>query len=232
VAYRMPTVTELYQAITTGTQLTVPNPNLKPERANSYELAAEYKTDITRVRLSLFREDIANALLSQSALLLPGSTTLFSFVQNVDRTRAEGVELVGDQDDFLVNGLDLSGSLTYVNGRTIKDTAFAAAVGKFIPQLPRLRGDAVATYHVTEALALTLAGRYSDRSFGTIDNSDPDSHTFQGFDDYMVMDVRAHYQMDDNWSASFGVDNLNSDKYFLFHPFPQRSFVMEIHYAQ
>ena len=62
VAYRMPTVTELYQAITTGTQLTVPNPNLKPEHANSYELAAEYKPDGTRVRLSLFREGISNAL--------------------------------------------------------------------------------------------------------------------------------------------------------------------------
>ena len=46
------------------------------------------------LRLSLFEEDIANALLSQSAPLLPGSTTLFSFVQNVDRTRARGVELV------------------------------------------------------------------------------------------------------------------------------------------
>ena len=53
-AFRMPTVTELYQAITTGTQLTVPNPNLKPERADSYELAAEYKTDVTRLRLVTF----------------------------------------------------------------------------------------------------------------------------------------------------------------------------------
>ena len=200
-AYRMPTVTELYQAITTGTQLTVPNPNLRPEHANSYELAAEYKTDTTRLRLSLFREDISNALLSQSAPLVPGSTTLYSYVQNVDRTRAQGVELVGSQNDVLIDGLDLSASLTYVNGRTVKDTAFPAAVGKYIPQLPKLRGDAVITWHATDALALTLAGRYSDRSFATIDNSDPDSHTFQGFDGYMVVDARAHYQIDGNWSA-------------------------------
>jgi iron complex outermembrane receptor protein len=232
VAYRMPTVTELYQAITTGTQLTVPNPNLKPEHANSYEVAVEYKVDDTRVRLSLFREDLTNALLSQSAPLVAGSTTLYSYVQNVDRTRAQGVELVASQGDAFFDGLDLSGSLTYVDGHTIKDTAFPAAVGKFIPQLPKLRGEAVATYHVTDALALTLAGRYSDKSFGTIDNSDPNSHTFQGFDGYLVADVRAHYQIDDNWSASVGVDNLNNDKYFLYHPFPQRTFVMEIHYAQ
>ena len=96
---------------------------------------------------------------------------------------------------------------------------------------PATRGSASGLLHPL-ALALTLAGRYSDRSFGTIDNSDPNSHTFQGFDGYMVLDVRAHYWIDNNWSASAGVDNLNNDKYFLYHPFPQRSFVMEIHYAQ
>ena len=106
VAYRMPTVTELYQAITTGTTLTVPNPNLKPERASSYELAAEHRTDDGFVRLSYFEEDITSALLSQSAPLVAGSATLFSFVQNVDRTRAQGVELVADQNDVFFDGLE------------------------------------------------------------------------------------------------------------------------------
>jgi iron complex outermembrane receptor protein len=231
-AFRMPTVTELYQAITTGTQLTVPNPSLKPERADSYELAAEYRTDVTRVRLSLFREDIANALLSQSAPLVPGSTTLFSYVQNVNRTRAQGVELVGDQRDALIDGLDLSGSITYVNGRTVKDAAFPAAVGKFIPQLPKLRAELVASYRATDDLTLSLAGHYSDRSYGTIDNSDPVSTTFTGFSEFMTLDARTRYQIDDNWSVAAGIDNITNDKYWEYHPFPQRTFVMEIHYAQ
>ena len=231
-AYRMPTVTELYQAITTGTVLSVPNPNLKPEHANSYELAAERKTEDGRVRLSLFHEDIANALLSQSAPLLPGSTALFSFVQNVDRTRTNGMELVVEQYGVVFSGLDLSGSLTYADGHTVKDTAFPAATGKFLPQLPKLRGNATATYHVDDALSLTLAGRYSDRAYGTIDNSDPVSQTFQGFAGYLVVDARANYRWDEHWNVSAGVDNLNNDKYFLFHPFPQRTFIMEIHYAQ
>ncbi len=230
-AFRMPTVTELYQAITTGTTLTSPNPNLKPERANSYELAGEYKTDDANLRLSLFREDVANALLSQSTLV-PGTTTITSFVQNVDSTRANGIELVAEKNNAFNQPLDLQGSLTYVIGKTDRDAAFPAAVGKFIPQLPKLRGEISATYHVNDALALTVAGRYSDKSFGTIDNSDPYSHTYQGFDGYFVADARVHYQWDDNWSVSAGVDNIGDTKYFLFHPFPQRSFVMEIHYAQ
>jgi iron complex outermembrane receptor protein len=231
-AYRMPTVTELYQAITTGTQLTVPDPNLKPEHDNSSELAAEYKKTDGRMRLSLFREDISNALLSQSAPLVPGSSTLFSYVQNVDRTRAQGAELVVDQNNAFLEGLELSGSVTYVIGKTVKDTVFPAAVNKFIPQLPKLRAEGVATWRPDDAWAFTLAARYSDRSFGTIDNSDPVSQTFQGFGNYLVADARVHYQWDENWSLSAGIDNLNNDKYFLFHPFPQRSFVMEIHYAQ
>jgi len=230
VAYRMPTVTELYQAVSTGTILTVPNPNLKPERASSYELSAERRTDNGFVRLSLFEEDISNALLSQSAPLLPSSTALFSFVQNVDRSRARGLELVVDQYDAFVPGLELMGSLTAVDARVRADAAFAPAVNRFLPQVPKLRANAMATYRLDD-WAFTLGARYSDRSFGTIDNSDPVSQTYQGFAGYFVVDTRLQYRIDEHWRLSAGIDNLNNDKYFLFHPFPQRIAILEIHFA-
>jgi iron complex outermembrane recepter protein len=105
-------------------------------------------------------------------------------------------------------------------------------VNKLIPQLPKLRANLVATYRPDNAWAFTLGARYSDRSFGTIDNSDPVSQTYQGFAGYFVFDTRVRYRMDQNWALSAGVDNINGDKYFIFHPFPQRTFVMEVHYAQ
>ncbi len=230
VAYRMPTVTELYQAVTTGAVLTVPNPNLKPERASSYELAAERRTSNGLLRLSVFEEDITSALLSQSAPLLPGSNILFSFVQNVDRTQVRGVEFVIDQYDVLFPGLELMTSVTAADGRIRQDNGFAAAVGKFLPGVPKLKANALATYRPDDRWSFTLGARYADRSFGTIDNSDPISQTYQGFAGYLVADARARYQLDENWNVALGVDNLNNDKYFLFHPFPQRTFVMEVHY--
>jgi iron complex outermembrane receptor protein len=229
---RMPTVTELYQAITTGTVLTVPNSSLKPEHADSYELSAQHKTESGLLRLTFFQQKISNALLSQSAPLLPSSDTLFSFVQNVDRTRARGAELIADQYDAFISGLELSGNLTAVDARIVRDTAFANAVNKRIPQLPVLRANLLATYRPDDVWAFTLGARYSDRSFGTIDNSDPVSQTYQGFAGFLVFDTRVRYRVDGNWTLSAGIDNLNGDKYFLFHPFPQRTFVMEIHYAQ
>ena len=105
-------------------------------------------------------------------------------------------------------------------------------MNKFVPQLPKWRANAVATYRPDDDWSFTLGARYSDRSFGTIDNSDPNSHTYQGFDGYFVVDAHAQYRWDKNWTLSAGVDNLNNDKYFLFHPFPQRTFLMEVKYAQ
>lgn len=78
---------------------------------------------------------------------------------------------------------------------------------------------------------MTLAARYSDRVFATADNSDTVTHTFQGFDPYFVVDARVRYQIDKRWSAALGIDNLANRKYFLFHPFPQRTASAELRFS-
>ncbi|MDB5475397.1 MAG: putative TonB-dependent siderophore receptor [Phenylobacterium sp.] len=228
VANRFPTVGELYQAITTGQILSVPNPNLRPERAVSSELSAERRWSKASLRVSIFDERIRDALLSQTAPL--GAFTA-SFVQNIDRTRATGIELVGDRKDLWVHGLELSGWVTYLDTEIVKDAAFPAAVGKRLPQLPRWRGAVVATYAATPKLDLTLAARYSDRAFATIDNSDHNANTYQGFGADFVADARASYRVTERLTADLAVTNLNDRKYVLFHPFPQRTVVADLKWA-
>ena len=225
LAYRFPTVTELYQAITTGATLSVPNPNLKPERSLSSELSVERSWTGGSLRLSEFDERIHDTLLSQTAPLPAGSTTLASYVQNVDRTHATGVEIVARQRDILIPGFELSGWVTYVNARTDGDAAFPAAVGKTLPQVPHWRGSVVATYSPAPGLAVTLAARYSDKAYGTIDNTDFIANTYQGFGAYLVADAHVRYQVSEHVAADIGLNNLNDRAYFLFHPFPQRTVV-------
>lgn len=228
-AWRFPTVTELYQAITTGPTITSPNPNLRPEQALSEELAIQRGGERNFVRLSVFNEIINDALLSQSAPLIPGSTTLFSYVQNVDRVRTYGTELAFQQSDVLPN-LDLSGSVTWVDPRIRADAAFPAAVGKHPPQIPTTKATIVTTWRPGKHWSLTAAGRYSSRSFGTIDNSDPVSFTYQGFGSYFVADLRATVSITDHWRLALGVDNVADRRYFLFHPFPGRTFSAELNW--
>ena len=224
-AWRFPTVGELYQIVTTPVPA-VPNPNLKPERALSEELAIEHHHAHGSIRLSFFNESVKDALLSQTGPL-PGTTQLGTFVQNVDRTRARGIELAVQRTDLLPR-FDLSGSVTYADATTRKDTVLPTAQGKLLPQVPHWKASVVGTWRPVDRVSLTAAGRYSSRNFGTLDNSDVVGNVYQGFYKYFVVDLRADVRVGDHMTFALGVDNVNNDKYFLFHPFPQRSLFMQV----
>lgn len=226
-AYRFPTVGELYQAVTTGNVLTSPNPDLEPERALSEELAVERKDRNGTMRLSLFNESIEDALISQSAILVPGLPAV-NYVQNIDRTRARGIEFAVQRTNFPANRIDLSGSATYTDATTRKDLAFPGAVGKTLPSVPRWKATAVVTWRPEDAVTLTVAARYASRNYGTLDNSDAVGNTYQGFYKYLVVDLRAKFRITDHYGFAIGVDNVNNDRYFLFHPFPQRTVHAEV----
>ena len=67
--------------------------------------------------------------------------------------------------------------------------------------------------------------------WATVDNTDVYTHTYQGFDSFFVVDTRLSYQWDKQTRAAIGIDNLNNRKYFLFHPFPQRTLFAELRHS-
>ena len=150
-------------------------------------------------------------------------------MQNVGHDRSRGVELVGAQT--LPGHVELSGWLTYVDSRITEDAAFPQAVGKQIPALPRLRGAVVASWRPTSTVTATLAGRYSDRSFGAVDNSDTYADTYTGFGAYFVMDAKVRWRVRPNVELDAGVNNLTDRSYFLFHPFSQRTWIAGVRWT-
>jgi iron complex outermembrane receptor protein len=231
-AVRFPTVGELYQLVSTGLTYAVPNPDLKPETVRSGELAIEHPIDQGLLRLSLFQENTRQALVSQTATL-PSVAVPVTYVMNVGELRNRGIELVAQKDHVLIPGLELSGSVTFVDSTILSNDSFASTTGttsegKRAPYVPRWRATAVATYRPNAAWAFTLAGRYSGRQYSTLDNTDNTPQVFGAFDSFRVFDARVHYQINDHLSASFGVDNFTNEKYYLYHPFPQRTYVADL----
>ena len=237
-AYRFATAAELYQLVSTGATFTSPDPNLKPDD----DLAAELRVGRSFVRgnaqVALFQDDVHDAIISQFLPLVPNSPTLYSYLSNVDHVRARGVELSGNSTGVLFRGLDLSGSVTYLDARTLALSGRASAsapagtaVGKFLPNIPKWRATFLGTFHPDSRVALSVAGRYSGKLFTTLDNTDVNPNTYQGFSEWFVMDARASYRIDRHWGTSVGVDNLLDRKYFLFHPFPQRTLVASLKYS-
>lgn len=223
-AVRMPTVSELYQGGINGNTIINTDPNLKPEKSWTTELSAERNTFDGSLRATLFFERTRDALYSQAL------TATVSTVQNVDAIRTNGLELAMQKTDAWVQGLDLSGSITYADSIITANRNFPASVGQRQPRVPAWRATALATYRPDERWAYTVAARYSGVQYGQLDNSDTNGFSYTGFSRFFVVDTRVRYQIDKQWSAAFGVDNLNNDKYWAFHPYPQRTFVAELRF--
>ena len=237
-AYRFATAAELYQLVTTGATFTAPDPNLRPDNVLAAELRAQRQIGRGMVQASLFQDDVHDAIISQFLPLVAGSSTLYSAISNVDHVRARGVELVASGSDLLLHGLDLSASGTLLDakvlalsGRANASAPAGSAVGAQLPNIPKWRANFMSTYRATPKLALTFAGRYSSLLYTTLDDADVHPNTYQGFGEWFVADAHAAYRFDSHWSATLGADNLFDRKYFLFHPFPQRTFVASAKYG-
>jgi iron complex outermembrane receptor protein len=237
-AYRFATATELYQLVSTGTTFTSPNPDLRPDNALVMELRGERRFNVGSVGFAAFQDDVHDAIISQFLPLVPGSSTLYSYLANVDHVRGRGIEGTLNVWQLPVTGLSFTGNVTYLNAKTLELAGRASptapagsAVGKQLPNIPKWRFAFATTYRPDDRMSVSLSGRYSDKVYTTLDNADVHFNTYQGFNSWFVADVHANYRLGNHWSGSLGVDNLLNRKYFLFHPFPQRTYVANVTYG-
>ena len=237
-AYRFATAAELYQLVSTGPTFTAPNPNLKPDNVLSAELRVERKFDGGQVSVALFQDDVHDAIISQFLPLVPNSNTLYSYIANVDHVRARGIELAFGRRDALIRGLEIGGSVTYLDATTLalKGQASATAtpgssIGKRLPNIPDWRANYLVTYRPDNQWSISTAGRYSGNVATTLDNADVNPNVYQGFSAWFVADAKVGYSIDRHWNASLGVDNLLNRTYFYFHPFPMRTFIGSVKYS-
>ncbi len=47
----------------------------------------------------------------------------------------------------------------------------------------------------------------------------------------VTTDMRVRYQVNKQWSAAAGIDNLNNYQYWNFHPYLQRTFMAELNFS-
>lgn len=230
-AVRMPTVSELYGATSTTNARFINDPDLKPEKSWTTELTAEKDFGNAILRLTFFTENTRDSLYTQTIFDSTANTNV-SRVQNVGRIWTKGVEMAFNGNDVLTKGLDLSGSMTYADSSIKENAGFVTTpgdtIGKQQPNIPKWRATFLTSYRFDEHWTASLGARYSGTQYRTLNNSDVNGDTYQGVSKYFTTDLRVRYQLAKQWSAAFGIDNLNNYRYWNFHPYPQRSYVLEL----
>jgi iron complex outermembrane receptor protein len=231
-AVRMPTVNELYGATSTTNSQYINDPNLRPEKSWTQELSYEMNLDKTQWRVTAFAEDTQDGIYSQSVIDAAAGNKTISRVQNVDRIATRGLESAFTWQGLGLPGLDVTGSVTYADSVIQANQGFVTTpgdtLGKRQPNIPKWRATLLAGYRWNAQWNSSVAVRYSGQQFRTLNNSDVNGYAYMGVSPFTTMDVRVRWQINPQLVAAFGIDNLNNDKYWNFHPYPQRSTTAEL----
>ncbi len=228
-AVRFPTVSELFQGTISNNAIVNSDPNLRPERSYSKELALEGKLAGGDARVSLFEDDIRDSLFTQTNFSV---TPTISNIQNIGHIRNRGLELSGTWQNVGIDGLSLTASTAFNRPRILDNDNFPGSVGKRAPRIPKTRASAVLSYTPDDVWRFSLAGRYSGRQFDTLDNTDIHPDVFGGVSSFTVFDAKVARKLRGALSLGLGVDNLTDQNVFVFHPWPRRTFFLELRYEE
>ncbi len=230
MATRFPTVGELFQGSLNGDGTFNPasfDPNLKPERSKDANLLIAHDFGKLKLTGSAFFQRVSNTIFSFTGTqLVNGTATTTSNFKNIDLTRQFGFELIAETRDWPLPGMNIDANAAYTDSKTLRNSSNAAANGVDFPRIPKWRVNANVRYAITERLQGSLGMRYASRP-------NTDLYGLQRGDTYgftselFTLDARINWNMNDHFRVSAGVDNITNDRAWVFHPYPQRTFILE-----
>ena len=223
-AVRYPTVAELFQGSISANAIVNNNPDLKPERDESTDLTLTRQLANGHWRVSVFQDRIADSLYSQTDITVTPTVTS---VQNIGRMRSRGIEGELSLTDVWTDGLDLQASVAFNHAKTLEDRQYPRANDKYFPRIPKIRASVFADYRFAPPWDVSLGIRHSGRQYGSLDNSDY-VDSYGAVSSFTVADARLRWKFAPGWSAALGVDNLTNEQYWVYHPYPGRTWFGEL----
>ena len=220
-AYRFPIAEELFQNISKQNSSTLADADLEPEDGFHKTFIIQREIDRGMLQLTFFEDYVDDAIFNQTDAATNQSTVL-----NIDQVRTRGIEFAFNKMGFLSSRLDMSFNTSYIDSKIIRNNRLPASVGNRFPRVPQWRANMFATYHMNESWDSSVGLRYSGSSFNTIPNNDI-KEGFGSQSDFVVLDLKSSYQFANGIKVSLGIDNVNDDLYFVHHPMPRRTFIMD-----
>lgn len=226
-ATRFPTVGELFQGSLNGDGSFNANsfdPNLQPERSRDANLLLRHRFGPVTVTASAFYQRVRNTIFNFIGFNQNGVST--SSFKNIQQTRQYGFELIGEARDWPVRGLDIDANAAWIDAITAENPADPASVGVQFPRIPRWRLNGNLRYRIMPKLQAVVGVRYASRP-----NTDIDGR-YRGNDygytsELFALDLRTNLDVSDRLRLSAGVNNVTNARAWVFHPYPQRTFLLE-----
>lgn len=226
-ATRFPTVGELFQGSLNGDGSFNEDsfdPGLKPERSSDANLVLAHDFGSVKLTGSAFWQRVEDTIFSFTGFNQNGVTT--SSYKNIDVTRQYGFEAIAEARDVIVPGLDIDANAAFIDSITVRNDAAPAAEGVQFPRIPRWRINANLRYRVTGPVMVSIGMRYASRP-NTDLLGEQRGDTYGYTSELFALDARINWNVIERLRVSAGVDNITNDRAWVYHPYPQRSFLIE-----
>lgn len=222
-AVRFPTLGELYQGgiNNDGSFEAKFNPDLKAETGLHANIGLIRSMLNGQWRMDLWQNRIKNSIYQQSSVW-----TGINSYQNIDRTKSTGLSFSSQWRELWHTPLSLSANLAYTRPKIEQNVQVPASEGKDIPRVPRWRGNLLASYQLHPLWQLSSGLRYSSDPYDTLENTDGSGSGFGYTDEFLVWDAKLSFHKH-QWSWAAGINNINNERYYVYHPYPGRTFFME-----
>jgi vitamin B12 transporter len=185
------------------------NLNLSPEDFDSWDAGVEQRflDGKARVSATWFYRKADNEIRffscasgSTTVLCNPGGTFRFGYYDNVQKTKAQGLELIGELKP--VEGLTFTGNYTYTDA----ESDSGASKGKQLTRRPKNMANLSATYRWPVGLSTTVAARRVGKTY----NNDTNTQVVAG---YTTVDLRASYPINNTLEVFGRVENAFDKDY-------------------
>ena len=224
---RFPNVEELYNATATATSVTVSDPNLKPEVSNALELSGEKDWQDHHLRVSLFFDEVRDAILRQSDTTVSPAVTR---VSNVDKVRTAGLEVAWQAVAPFFKGLSVEASAAYTHSKVLANARDPASAGKWWLRVPRMRATLQLAYRPNDRWMFSANYRHEGRAWNDVYNLDVNPDVYGGVSRVRNLDIRASHELTQQVEAAVGINNVANRSAYQSHPYPGRTVFAELRF--
>lgn len=224
-AFRAPDPVNLYRTyeIAALNRVYVANPNLTPERSESYDFGVEQKTPQNGLVKAYWFHTIIEDMISTKPPLLSGGKSYYERV-NVGKARSQGYELSYIQP-FLYD-LTLNTNYTKTYTKILENTIDPTVIDKHFAGIPENMVNASLIYDNQHFYAL-LNYNYQSKIYNNSDNSDTVSNVYGSIDGVGIFNTKIGYRINKNVDFTFAINNLTDKEYYSYEKAEGRSWYLQ-----
>ncbi len=220
MAFRPPSVYELYSVYIGRGVTTLANPDLEPETNTAWDMGVSQGLwKGAKVGVTYFENYLKDLIYTQTI-----SSTLRER-KNVGKAESKGVEIEAEQR--FDKWLRLFANYTHTDAVIKENAAKQEIVGKKLVWFPEHMFSAGADLE-EGPFSVSLVGRYVSKRYSNDANTDQENNVWTSYDPYFVADAKVSYKLTKFASLSFSVDNIFNSDYYSYFKAPGASWFTEL----